>query len=155
MKVVRVPSLFDPGVNAVAGFEINRIGHTGYHTGRAARGDDVARLQGRVGPPGNQFGHFVDHVGGAGVLAFLAVEGEHHFQVVELAHLVYGHQPGAKWTGTVETFAQQDDLVGMLPGLDVARRQVVENGQPGDVVQRFFLADPERLLANDDATSIS
>jgi hypothetical protein len=82
-------------------------------------------------------------------LARLAVDAQLHVQVVRVADLVRRDDPRAERAERVDRLAEREDAAPHLLALDVARRDVVEDEIPGDVVHCLLGAEPLRVAADD------
>ena len=121
--------------------------------GRAAREQDVAGKQRhRLGGTRDEGGDVEEQVVGRAVLHDLAVQLEAHVQVVRVDERRRheeraGRQEAGRVLGAVPVGA---DLLHVLAEDQVARRDVVDDRVPGDVVERVLAGDAERLAADHD-----
>ena len=90
------------------------------------------------------------HAAGVRLLPHLAVDSKLHREVVRVGHLVRRHDPRPERAERVDRLAEAEDARAHLAALDVARRDVVEDHVPADVVHRLLRREPLAWLREDD-----
>lgn len=141
---------FDTEFDDIAGFEVDGSGlDAEADTGRGSGADDIAWEQGHeVADIAHELGDFEDHLCGAAVLPFEAIDGEPHFEVVRVLEFVWGREERPERSEGIGAFAF-DPLAAAFE-LPLAFAVVVVERVAGNVIESVGLADVAGSFSDDD-----